>query len=60
MDWDGNSFFNYGGGGIAITGAEALYADMAIFGLKPIRYAWFSFVFPALLLNYSGQGALLP
>lgn len=44
---------------LAITGAEALYADMGHFGLKPIRLAWFSFVFPALLLNYFGQGALL-
>ena len=44
---------------LAITGAEALYADMGHFGLKPIRWAWFSFVFPALLLNYFGQGALL-
>ncbi len=44
---------------LAVTGAEALYADMGHFGLKPIRYAWFSFVFPALLLNYFGQGALL-
>jgi len=44
---------------LVITGAEALYADMGHFGLKPIRYAWFSFVFPALLLNYFGQGALL-
>jgi KUP system potassium uptake protein len=44
---------------LTITGAEALYADMGHFGLKPIRYAWFSLVFPALLLNYFGQGALL-
>ncbi len=44
---------------LVITGAEALYADMGHFGLKPIRYAWFGFVFPALLLNYFGQGALL-
>ena len=44
---------------LSITGAEALYADMGHFGLKPIRYAWFGFVFPALLLNYFGQGALL-
>lgn len=44
---------------LAITGAEALYADMGHFGLKPIRMAWFFFVFPALLLNYFGQGALL-
>lgn len=44
---------------LAITGAEALYADMGHFGLKPIRWAWFGFVFPSLLLNYFGQGALL-
>ncbi|MFA5984392.1 MAG: potassium transporter Kup [Methylococcaceae bacterium] len=44
---------------LVITGAEALYADMGHFGIKPIRYAWFSFVFPALILNYFGQGALL-
>lgn len=44
---------------LAITGAEALYADMGHFGVKPIRYAWFGFVFPALVLNYFGQGALL-
>jgi len=44
---------------LAITGAEALYADMGHFGLKPIRFAWLGFVFPALLLNYFGQGVLL-
>ncbi len=44
---------------LAFTGAEALYADMGHFGRGPIRRAWFSFVFPALLLNYFGQGALL-
>jgi KUP system potassium uptake protein len=44
---------------LAITGAEALYADMGHFGRKPIRYAWFVIVLPALLLNYFGQGALL-
>ena len=44
---------------LAITGAEALYADMGHFGKRPIRLAWFTFVFPALLLNYFGQGALL-
>jgi KUP system potassium uptake protein len=44
---------------LAITGAEALYADMGHFGRKPIRMAWFLFVLPALLLNYFGQGALL-
>jgi len=44
---------------LAVTGGEALYADMGHFGKRPIRYAWFGFVFPALALNYLGQGALL-
>ncbi|MGZ8290553.1 MAG: potassium transporter Kup [Telluria sp.] len=44
---------------LAITGAEALYADMGHFGKKPIRMAWFAVAFPALALNYLGQGALL-
>jgi KUP system potassium uptake protein len=44
---------------LAVTGAEALYADMGHFGRVPIRLAWLRFVFPALLLNYFGQGALL-
>ncbi|MES2901438.1 MAG: potassium transporter Kup [Pseudomonadota bacterium] len=44
---------------LAITGAEALYADMGHFGKKPIRMAWFLVAFPALTLNYLGQGALL-
>jgi KUP system potassium uptake protein len=44
---------------LCITGGEALYADMGHFGRKPIRLAWFAVVFPALLLNYFGQGALL-
>ena len=44
---------------LAITGAEALYADMGHFGRKPVRLAWFAVVFPALVLNYFGQGALL-
>ncbi|GGC60067.1 potassium transporter Kup [Undibacterium terreum] len=44
---------------LAFTGAEALYADMGHFGRKPIRVAWFLIVFPALALNYLGQGALL-
>ena len=44
---------------LAVTGAEALYADLGHFGRRPIRMAWLSFVFPALLLNYFGQGALL-
>lgn len=52
-------FIALGGVVLALTGAEALYADMGHFGKKPIRLAWFSFVLPALLLNYFGQGALL-
>ena len=44
---------------LCITGAEALYADMGHFGRPPIRRAWFFFVFPALVINYLGQGALL-
>ena len=44
---------------LAVTGAEALYADMGHFGKQPIRLAWFFFVLPALMLNYFGQGALL-
>ena len=44
---------------LAITGAEALYTDMGFFGKNPIQTAWLIIVFPALLLNYFGQGALL-
>jgi KUP system potassium uptake protein len=44
---------------LCITGAEALYADMGHFGRPPIRRAWFFLVFPALTLNYLGQGALI-
>ena len=44
---------------LVITGAEALYADMGHFGRPPIRRAWFAVVFPALTLNYLGQGALI-
>jgi KUP system potassium uptake protein len=44
---------------LVVTGAEALYADMGHFGRAPIRRAWLRFVFPCLLLNYFGQGALL-
>ncbi len=44
---------------LAVTGAEALYADLGHFGRKPIQAAWLGFVFPALVLNYFGQGALL-
>ena len=44
---------------LAVTGAEALYADMGHFGRQPIRMAWIVFVFPALVLNYLGQGAFV-
>ena len=44
---------------LAVTGGEALYADMGHFGRRPIRLAWFALVLPALMLNYFGQGALL-
>jgi len=44
---------------LAVTGAEALYADMGHFGKHPIRLAWFTLVLPALVLNYFGQGALM-
>jgi KUP system potassium uptake protein len=44
---------------LAVTGAEALYADMGHFGRRPLRTAWLDLVFPALMLNYLGQGALV-
>jgi KUP system potassium uptake protein len=44
---------------LAVTGGEALYADMGHFGRRPIRIAWFALVLPALMINYFGQGALL-
>ncbi len=53
------AFVSLGAVTLAITGAEALYADMGHFGVKPIRRAWLWFVLPALLANYYGQGALL-
>jgi len=52
-------FFVLGSVFLVVTGGEALYADMGHFGAKPIRIAWFSYVFPSLLLNYFGQGAYL-
>ncbi len=52
-------FVALGGVVLAITGVEALYADMGHFGRRPIQFAWFGYVFPALVLNYFGQGALL-
>ena len=66
--WHAVSFFiDHGVGGfivlggvfLAVTGAEALYADIGHFGKRPIRLAFFALVFPALVLNYFGQGALI-
>jgi KUP system potassium uptake protein len=53
------SFAVLGATFLAVTGGEAMYADMGHFGRLPIRVAWFSIVLPCLLLNYCGQGALL-
>ena len=53
------SFVVLGAVVLALTGAEALYADMGHFGKSPVRIAWFSLVAPSLVLNYFGQGALL-
>jgi KUP system potassium uptake protein len=58
-DHPGTAFIALGSVVLAVTGAEALYADMGHFGRSPIRRAWFMFVFPALTLNYLGQGALI-
>ncbi len=55
----GTTFVLLGALVLAVTGTEALYADMGHFGKKPIRLAWFSLVMPALLINYFGQGAML-
>ncbi len=56
---ESRGFFVLGAVFLAITGAEALYADMGHFGRRPIRLAWFALVLPCLVLNYFGQGALL-
>lgn len=53
------SFFALGGAILVVTGAEALYADMGHFGRRAISVSWTFLVFPALILNYLGQGALL-
>jgi len=53
------AFIAFGAVVLAVTGGEALYADMGHFGIKPIRLAWYGCVLPALTLNYLGQGALL-
>jgi KUP system potassium uptake protein len=53
------AFLTLGGVVLAVTGAEALYADRGHFGAGPIRFSWLLLVFPALVLNYLGQGALI-
>lgn len=53
------AFVSLGAVVLVVTGCEALYADMGHFGRRPIRLAWFVLAFPALVLNYFGQGALL-
>ena len=55
----GTAFFSLTAVVLAVTGAEALYADMGHFGRTPIRRAWLLVVFPACILNYLGQGALI-
>ena len=59
VDQGSIAFLALGSVVLAVTGAEALYADMGHFGRSPIRRAWFALVLPALLLNYMGQGVLL-
>ena len=55
----GHAFMVLGAVFLVMTGGEALYADIGHFGVKPIRFGWFGFVMPAILINYLGQGALL-
>jgi KUP system potassium uptake protein len=55
----GHAFLALGAVFLVMTGGEALYADIGHFGIKPIRFGWFGFVMPTILINYMGQGALL-
>ena len=59
LDEPMRAFLAMGSVVLALTGAEALYADMGHFGRRPIKIAWLYFVLPALLINYMGQGAML-
>ncbi len=59
VDHPYTAFITMGAVVLVITGAEALYADMGHFGRRPIRAAWFAVAFPALVLNYLGQAALI-
>ena len=58
-DHPGTAFLSLGSVVLAVTGAEALYADMGHFGRSAITWAWLLIVFPACILNYMGQGALI-
>jgi KUP system potassium uptake protein len=59
IEHQGLAYLALGSVVLAITGGEALYADMGHFGRRAIKWAWFAFVFPLLYLNYLGQGALI-
>ena len=59
LDHPGVAFVVLGAVFLAVTGGEALYADLGHFGRKPIMLAWFALVLPALVLNYLGQGAMI-
>jgi KUP system potassium uptake protein len=59
VDHPGTAFFSLASVVLAVTGAEALYADLGHFGRRPITRAWLVIVFPACILNYMGQGALI-
>ena len=59
MEHSFQAFIVLGAVFLVLTGAEALYADMGHFGIRPIQYAWFFIAMPCLLLNYFGQGAML-
>lgn len=59
VDHPGMAFFLLSAVFLAMTGAEALYADMGHFGSRAVRLSWFGLVFPSLIINYFGQGALI-
>jgi KUP system potassium uptake protein len=59
VQYPGATFVALGAVFLVMTGGEALYADIGHFGVKPIRFGWFGFVMPMILINYLGQGAIL-
>ncbi|MGE3974211.1 MAG: potassium transporter Kup [Bdellovibrionales bacterium] len=59
MHYQWAAFFSLGAIVLCVTGGEAMYADMGHFGRRPIKFTWYWVVFPALVLNYFGQGALI-